>query len=211
LEKSMNSPQRHCPRPARFTSYVFVVGAALTIAFPWVAYAARVTPPPVPPDIAVSNEHKAFLAGHAVGTQNYICVPSGSGFSWALFGPQATLFSDDDGQIITHFLSANPDEGGIPRPTWQHSRDTSAVWGRAIVASTDPLFVAPDAIPWLLVQEAGTREGPDGGDRLAGVTYIQRVNTTGGKAPTTGCAQASNVGATALVPYTADYIFYRKR
>jgi hypothetical protein len=30
-----------------------------------------------------------------------------------LFGPQATLFNDDGMQIITHFLSPNPEEGGM--------------------------------------------------------------------------------------------------
>jgi hypothetical protein len=34
------------------------------------------------------------------------------------------------------------------------------------------------------------------------------VNTSGGRAPVTGC-DASTVGATQAVPYTADYIFYK--
>jgi len=38
--------------------------------------------------------------------------------------------------------------------------------------------------------------------------YIQRVYTSGGIAPT-GCAQATDVGTRALVPYTADYFFYK--
>jgi hypothetical protein len=28
-------------------------------------------------------------------------------------------------------------------------------------------------------------------------------------APTTGCAQSTHVGNRALVPYTADYVFYK--
>jgi hypothetical protein len=35
------------------------------------------------------------------------------------------------------------------------------------------------------------------------------VNTSGGVAPSTGCASATDVGKKALVPYTADYFFYR--
>ena len=74
----------------------------------------------------------AFLVGHAVGTQNYICLPSGPGVAFALFTPEATLFNDDDGQITTHFFSPNPFADGAPiRATWEHSRDTSTFWVRA--------------------------------------------------------------------------------
>jgi hypothetical protein len=126
-----------------------------------------------------------------------------------LFGPQATLFNDDARQIITHFLSPNPDEGGTARATWQHSRDTSAVWAQRIAFSSDPDFVEPGAIPWFLLQVVGAERGPTGGQRLAETTYIQRVYTTGGLEPSTGCAQAEDVGQRALVPYTADYLFYK--
>src|SRR4029434_1052858 len=84
--------------------------------------------PRVPPAIQVPAGNTPFLVGQAVGTQNYVCLPSASGFSWTLFGPQATLFftfktsnSEIQQQITTHFLSANPDENGMPRPTWKTS------------------------------------------------------------------------------------------
>jgi hypothetical protein len=41
-------------------------------------------------------------------------------------------------------------------------------------------------------------------------TFIQRVNTVGGLAPSTGCANAADVGKKAFVPYTADYFFFSK-
>jgi Protein of unknown function (DUF3455) len=115
--------------------------------------------PPVPLNLEVSADNKLFLVGHAVGTQQYICLPSGSSFAWTLFGPQATLFKDDTKQIITHFLSPNPDESGMPRATWQHSNDTSAVWAMAIASSSDPNFVALDAIPWLLLEVSWGSKG----------------------------------------------------
>ena len=89
--------------------------------------------------------------GHGVGTQNYVCQPSGAGFAWILFTPQATLFSDRARQVTTHFFSPNPFEltDGAIRVTWQHSRDTSTVWGKDAIASSDPDFVAQGAIPWL--------------------------------------------------------------
>jgi hypothetical protein len=171
----------------------------------------HVNPPPVPTNIQVPVGFKAFLEGHATGTQNYVCLPSGASFAWTFFAPQATLFNDRDRQIITHFLSPNPDEPGVSRATWQDSRDTSAVWAFATpdTTSNDAHFVAPGAIPWLRLQVVGDLEGPTGGDTLTVTKYIQRVNTRGGIIPPTGCSVATDVGKKVLVPYTADYIFYR--
>jgi hypothetical protein len=180
-----------------------------TVSRPQPVHADHVTPPSVPANIQVEAGNKAFLEGHAVGTQNYICLPSDSGFAWTLFGPQATLFNDDDKQVITHFLSPNPDEKGTPRATWQHSRDTSTVWAMAIESSSAPAFVAPGAIPWLLLQVVGTQDGPTDGDKLSETTFIQRLNTTGGVVPSTGCTQSTDIGKRAFVPYTADYFFYK--
>jgi len=172
----------------------------------------RVTPPPVPGDLNVSSAERAFLIAHAVGTQNYICLPAAAGgYAYVLFGPQATLFDDEGDQVMTHFLSANPDENGVPRPTWQHSRDTSSVWAALAASSTDPAYVAPNSLPWFLLRPVGVEYGPEYGSRLVRTSAIQRVNTSGGLAPATGCAAATDVGRKALVPYTADYVFYRQR
>ena len=172
------------------------------------ARADVVTPPPMPGDIQVEAGNHAFLVGHAIGTQNYVCLPSGGGFAWSLFTPEATLFKDEDRQLITHFNSPNPDEANAIRPTWQDSRDTSTVWASPVKASTDEAFVARNAIPWVLLKVTGARTGPDGGDALTSTKFIQRLNTAGGVAPATGCASAADVGARAFVPYTADYFFY---
>src|SRR5262245_16131012 len=70
----------------------------------------NVNPPPVPENLRVDQGFTAFLVGHAVGTQNYVCKPSGAGFAFALFTPQATLFSDNaNKEVIVHFFSPNPD------------------------------------------------------------------------------------------------------
>ena len=180
---------------------------ALTVAFtvlqPPLAHADDAKGLPEPPNIHVPAElevpagNRAFREGDAIGTQDYICLPSG----WTFFGPQATLFNKRDEQIITHFLSPNPFENGTPRVTWQDSEDTSKVWGSALRAVT----VDPGAIPWVLLQVVGAEDGPTGGDKLSETTYILRLNTVGGLAPSTPCT----VGMMALVPYTADYFFYK--
>jgi hypothetical protein len=115
------------------------------------------------------------------------------------------LFSDLDEQLITHFSSPNPDEGGVVRVSWQDSRDTSAIWARAVAAAT----VNQTAIPWVKLQVVGAKAGPTGGDTLSVATFLQRVNTVGGLAPKTGCDALTDVGHKAFIPYTADYFFYR--
>jgi hypothetical protein len=195
------------------------------------AQAARIAAPTVPANVQVPAGHRVFLKGHAVGTQDYVCAPSASspsGVAYALFTPVATLSGDDARQLTTHFFSASPSEAntnpavlatGAVRATWRHSRDTSAVWGKVRPAdpavpgdlgdaSTDPAFVAPGAIAWLKVTATATAYGPGGGDTLAKTTFIQRVNTAGGLAPSTGCSAPADLGHQAFVPYAADYFFY---
>jgi len=60
-----------------------------------------------------------------------------------------------------------------------------------------------------LLQVIGSDEGPAGGRSLTKTTFIQRLNTNGGSAPATGCALPGEVGHQALVPYSADYYFFR--
>jgi hypothetical protein len=189
----------------------------LTIALP--PAAAQPLPgldvPPVPANLQVPAGYTLFLGARAAGTQNYVCLPTAKRVvGWRFLGPQATLFVDGaDGtrqQISTHFLSVNPAEETVARPVWQHSIDTSSVWARVRSSSTDPIYVAPGAIPWLLLETAGSETGPDGGAFMARTAFIQRVNTSGGLAPSTGCTDDDEIGKVALVPYSTDYFFYRK-
>ncbi|HET8546822.1 MAG TPA: DUF3455 domain-containing protein [Bryobacteraceae bacterium] len=170
--------------------------------------------PVVPENLRVPSGNIPWLKAFAAGTQNYVCLPGVDGPAWKFVGPQATLFvtypwfqGEARQQIATHYLSVNPAEGDTARPTWQHSLDTSAVWAKPVANSTDPAFVAPGAIPWLLLEVVGTQRGPMGGAGLLPTTYIQRLKTSGGVAPAGGC-DASTYGAFAMVPYTTDYLFY---
>lgn len=180
------------------------LAVGLSVSSAATARAGEVTPPPVPANLEVPEGNRAFRMMHAVGTQNYICLVAGQ--AWTFVGPQATLFDDENDQVITHFLSPNPVESGLARATWQHSKDTSSVWGLAIQSSIDPAFVTPGAIPWLLLRVVGAQAGPTGGEKLVPATFIQRVNTAGGSAPSPTCAQA---GARAFVPYETDYVLYK--
>jgi Protein of unknown function (DUF3455) len=194
--------------------YVRTLGIALTLAMPAAAHAQTVAPPPVPTKLEVEPPNEVFLVGHGVGTQNYECQPVRSlgRVDWVLFTPQATLFDERDEQLITHFFSPNPSEDDIVRVTWEDSRDTSRVWGRVIEQSVDAAFVKAGAIPWLLidVEHTGAQAGPTGGEALVHTTFIQRLNTEGGAAPSTGCERPTDVGKKKFVPYEADYFFYKR-
>ena len=204
-----------------FASGVLAFALALPVAAA-AQHGGRIDVPDVPSNLTVDDDQVPYLQTRAYGTQNYIClpapppnpvpVPPPPPVAWKLFGPQATLYpSHAPLQIATHFLSPNPEEQGTPRPTWQHSQDGSAVWGRLAQQSTDSNYVADGAIAWLKLEAAGTAAGTTGGSLLSQTTFIQRVNTEGGKAPAGGCSTTSQIGAIALVPYSTDYFFYRAK
>ena len=196
-----------------------VATTAFTFSSPQAAKPGDITPPPLPPGMApVPAGNELFLGTHAVGTQNYVCQPSGAGVAYVLFTPQATLFGEDGGQVITHYNSPNPFEPntdpkvvapeGTIRATWQY-RDTSKVWAR-VHQPNGAVTVDANAIAWLLLDGVGSQNGPTGGDKLTGTTFVQRLNTTGGLAPKTGSSSLTDVGNTGFVPYSADYFFYKK-
>ena len=200
---------------------LFTAALVLACAFGTVNHAAaQVTPPTTPDTIAVPAGNSAYLVGHAFGSQGYTCLPTSTGgTAWnATARPEATLFTDLFGQqfqIITHFqsINENPKAGVIvPRSgnaTWQSSLDSSRVWMvkvNGIDAGSDQASCPNSgSIQCLLLQSVGNKKGPTGGSLFAKTTFIQRLNTAGGAVPTSACS----AGQTELVPYTADYFFFR--
>lgn len=143
--------------------------------------------PDVPSAIKVpGTTNKVHFHAFAVGVQIYVW----NGTSWVFRAPEAVLFADAgaNGEIGIHY-------GG---PTWE-TQSGSKVIGAAVANAPAP---DPDSVPWLLVRAVST-QGPGVLERT---TYIQRVNTLGGKAPST---DGTAVGEEAHVPYTAEYYFYR--
>lgn len=142
----------------------------------------------VPQQLQPPAGERVLLQVHAKGDQIYTCKGVGTQFDWTLKAPDARLFAKDGKPFGKHFAG----------PSWE-ANDGSRVIGKAVAnASPDP-----DSIPWLLV-DITTH---DGSGVLSPATYIQRLNTKGGKMPASGC-DASHVGQEVRVPYSADYIFY---
>src|SRR4030095_6311804 len=135
--------------------------------------------------LQVQPGNKVAFHVYAQGVQIY----RWDGTSWVFVAPAATLFADANyhGEVGIHYAG----------PTWEtHSG------GKVIASRLEGCTPDPTAIPWLLLQTVST-EGPGIFDR---VTYIQRVNTTGGLPPP---APGPFIGAEVAVPYAAESCFYR--
>ena len=146
--------------------------------------------PEVPAAIAVPEGNKHAFSFDAVGVQMYRCQATASGgYAWVFLAPEADLL-DQQGHIKgSHYVG----------PTWE-ALDGSTVVG----ARVNGLTVDPTAIPWLLLRAVSTT----GDGRMTPVTFIHRVDTTAGLAPTGGC-DADHVGEQADIDYTATYHFYK--
>lgn len=146
------------------------------------------TSPELPPAcdvIQVPEGHKLAAHRYALGAQLY----RWNGSAWVFVEPVARLFNNDDyrGEVGIHYAG----------PTWESNSGS-----KVVAARVDGCSVDPAAIDWLLLRAISN----DGSGVFRRVTYIQRINTVGGKAPT---APGSAVGLVVEVPYTTEYYFYR--
>jgi hypothetical protein len=144
-------------------------------------------PSPLCDSVKVAPENKVAFHVYALGVQVY----KWNGTSWDFVAPVATLSADANysGEVGIHYAG----------PTWQSDSGSKVAAKRLAGCSPDST-----AIPWLRLQAVSTT-GPG---IFSTVTYIQRVNTTGGLAPAT---PGAFIGALAEVPYTAEYYFYRAK
>lgn len=147
--------------------------------------------PDVPEAIKVPEGNKMHFHAYAIGVQIYAWTinPMNGVGSWVFRAPEAVLFDGDGDLVGTHYAG----------PTWESESGSKVVAARVAGVTVDAT-----AIPWLLLKAAST-EGPGILDRT---TYVQRVNTVGGLAPSTPGTAA---GQEACVPYTAEYFFYREQ
>lgn len=142
------------------------------------------------PILAVPDDSRLAFYYDAIGVQIYACQATASGYAWTFQAPEASLFDRRGRLVVKHY-------GG---PTWESVDDHSKVVAKKLQEFT----AHANAIPELLLQ-ATTHEGKGVMDD---VSYIQRLDTVGGLAPSAGC-DAAHVGATARVDYTASYFFSR--
>jgi len=178
----------HHPQCMDSAAQLFRVSLALVLAA--CASTPRPQPVVVPENLRVPDGQPLLLRALARGSQIYTCQAKATDpavFEWVLKAPEAELFDPSGARIGRHYAG----------PTWE-SADGSRVVGEVIQRSP-----VPDAIPWLLLRAKST----EGAGRLASAKYIQRIDTKGGVAPSSGC-DAAHAGAEARVDYSADYDFY---
>ena len=168
------------------------------------------TPAPVAPAAAPAAQAERFIGGpvsvpaalvppdgnkltsvfKAKGVQIYSCTNGAWG---PLLEPAATLtglsLSPLKPATALHFRG----------PSWESDEDGSLIEGTSPVSAPS---TTPNSIAQLLVTAKTTR----GDGVFGGVTYVQRLSTVGGVAPTSACA----AGETKAVPYKAVYRFFKK-
>lgn len=144
----------------------------------------------VPHTLAPPAGNAVALVLVASGDQNYECRATNGKYAWAGTAPQARLYALD------HRLVGHHDD----RDVWKYE-DGSQVSAKLVIqvaAST------PDSLSQALYRATST-SAPG---VLADVTYIQRVHTIGGQAPTQTCNGAS-AGIQHKSGYSADYVFFK--
>jgi hypothetical protein len=150
--------------------------------------------PEVPARLRPGANEKLALVVPARGVQVYECrlKADASGYEWVLVAPEADLYDERGRRIGRHYVG----------PHWE-AEDGSRIAGTVKARADAP---AAGAIPWLLLQARS--EG--GAGAFSRVSSVQRIHTVGGVAPTAGCS-AARAGASARVPYTADYVLFGPR
>jgi hypothetical protein len=145
-------------------------------------------PAQTPAELAPPGDERLKIGLSATGVQIYTCSSVNNQLQWTFKAPEADLF-------FGPFLVGKHFAG----PSWQFLDGSTVVTTKTAAATPDPR-----AIPWLLTQTVSTT----GNGFFSDVKHVQRLSTTGGLAPTTGCTTQRDVGKEARVPYAADYFFY---
>jgi hypothetical protein len=151
---------------------------------------------PIPDSLQPPAGNNLFLQTFARGVQIYEVQRNAANPSelvWVNIAPLATLYTKPNftNVIIDHFAG----------PSWQFVKGTfkdEKVVAKKVKGSTQD----PTAIQWLLLQADDNLSTPGNP-----VSFIQRICTHGGLAPTT---PPSQLGQLDSIPYTASYLFYTK-
>ena len=151
---------------------------------------------PIPDSLQPPEGNRLFLQTFARGVQIYEVQRSATDpntLVWVNIAPLATLYAKPSfvDPIIHHFAG----------PSWQFLKGPfkdEKVVAKKVKGSTQD----PTAIQWLLLQTVDDLSTPGNP-----VSFVQRICTHGGLAPTTAPTQ---LGALDSIPYTASYLFYTR-
>ncbi len=142
-----------------------------------------------------SKGNTRVVTYYAEGVQKYKAQQKAGSdpvaFEWVFVAPEADLFDASNAKIGTHYVG----------PSWEIAGSKGLINGQAFSPAKTAKSSDANSIDWLLLMpKSGTT--PSG--VFADVDYIQRIATTGGKAPATPPTSATQ---TTEVEYTAIYRF----
>jgi hypothetical protein len=147
----------------------------------------------IPDAVALPTPGTRIATYYATGVQIYNARLKADSnpaeYEWVFASPSATLFNEKNEPVGTHFAG----------PSWQleaGDRINAQHFTPAKTRSMDS-----NSVDWLLLMP---KDGSTATGIFEDVSYIQRIATTGGKAPTTPPSSASE---TIGVEYTAVYRF----
>ena len=142
------------------------------------------------------SDGTVLLTVHAEGAQIYECKPGPVEKSSSHVGAPTWQFREPIATLIVDGKSIGRHYAG---PNWDHI-DGSGVTGKT--AASVP-GATPDDIQWLKLDVVDHR----GNGLLSSATTVQRINTRGGVLQ----GQCESAGVYRNVPYSADYVFLRRR
>ncbi len=150
------------------------------------------SPPNIAENLRVPTGNHVAYQTHAEGVQIYRCQESAETagtFNWVFVGPEADLMNALNERVGTHYSG----------PTWE-SHDGSVVVGEVLERADS----SEGAVPWLLLRAVSAR----GNGMLGNLSFIQRLDTVGGMAPTADTCTAERNQQLVRMPYSALYVFY---
>lgn len=128
------------------------------------------------------------LSTTASGMQVYACeYDAGHRLAWAFQYPEALLFDAGGTLVVRHGAG----------PSWE-ALDGSRVTGKKLAEAPG---THPGSVPQLLLAATPAATGT-----LAGVRFVQRLDTAGGTPPAATCTTEHAVGR---FPYFARYVFLK--
>jgi len=128
------------------------------------------------------------LSTTATGVQIYTCeYDADHRLAWAFQRPEAMLFDAGGTLVVRHGAG----------PSWE-ALDGSRITGKKLAEAPS---ASAASVPQLLLAATPAATGT-----LAGVRFVQRLDTAGGTPPETACSTEHAVGR---FPYFARYVFLK--
>ncbi|WP_413284240.1 DUF3455 domain-containing protein [Vibrio sp. MA40-2] len=159
------------------------------------SYAGMFSQDGLPSEVRVPAGHEVSMYTMAKGNITWECKVDNMDdqqAKWAFAGPRAVLSDNKGNHLVSYFG---------PPATWE-SLDGSSITGKQLAVSPSE----KGSIPMQLVKaNESVRPGA-----LKDVTYVQRINLSGGAAPETGC-NVDKLGHKVVVNYSGEYLFWKQK